>query len=267
MIVYKSLLRTAGLLSGLCLILLSAAIIGGVLLPGAEIAYVSYADINPDIYLIDVNRQMIHNLTHNPAYDIAPAWSPDGQWIAFASDRAGRRAIYVMDRFGGQVRRLTTGDNPYSDPRWSADGQRLVFTNLNRANSLYRINFDGSDEQLLTDPDNPNASIQIDLALDPGGLNHASSPDGQQVAFMTFRSDAWGIYLSPDNSHQDAHLLVEIGMFTEVPVWSPDSRRMAFIARRDSSTDLYIIDVDAPGSIPRRLTFNRAIDSSPAWRP
>jgi TolB protein len=58
------------------------------------------------------------NLTQNAAKDYAPAWSPDGRQIVFASDRDGRSGIYVMDADGGSVRRIT--EHPADDeyPAW-----------------------------------------------------------------------------------------------------------------------------------------------------
>src|SRR5664279_5259737 len=98
MLVTRIIVRAAGIVAALsALLILGARIAGATSLRGDEIAFVSYQDINPDIYLIDVNHGLTDDLTHNPAYDVSPVWSPDGAWIAFASDRDGRRDIYIMD--------------------------------------------------------------------------------------------------------------------------------------------------------------------------
>jgi len=69
---------------------------------------------------MDVEGGSLRNLSHNDADDSYPAWSPDGEWIAFASNRdgAGNMEIYIMDTNGENVRRLT--DNPDEDiyPAW-----------------------------------------------------------------------------------------------------------------------------------------------------
>jgi Tol biopolymer transport system component len=66
-------------------------------------------------------------LTSNSALDAAPSWSPDGQRIAFHSDRNGRFEIFIMNPQGGdQVRRTFPGDTE-SQPRWSPDGNQLTF--------------------------------------------------------------------------------------------------------------------------------------------
>ncbi len=253
--------------------LISSLLVGGAMLAGTsflrggEIAYASYYDFNPDIFLIDVDHGLTRNLTHNAAYDVSPAWSPDGRWIAFASDRSGRRSIYVMDALGGSVRRLTTDDGSYTQPRWSSDGKRLIFNAFRTLPGVfYSINFDGTDLQPLNVQRNPTGGIQLDIAYDPGSVNRARAPDGSRIAFLTYREQGWGIYLSADQSLRDAHLLASVGYFTEAPVWSPDSKRIAYIALREGSSDLYVIDADGSGA-PRRLTTNHSVDTSPAWKP
>src|ERR1051325_8347339 len=89
------------------LLVLAASAAGAYWLRGDEIAFVSYRAINPDIVLLDVDHDLARPVTHDGSYNVAPAWSPDGHWLAFASDRDGRRSIYVMDAVGGNQRRIT----------------------------------------------------------------------------------------------------------------------------------------------------------------
>ena len=60
-----------------------------------------------DIYAIDVDGSQEKRLTNSPGLDIFPAWSPDGERIAFTSGRDGNWEIYVMDSEGANQRRLT----------------------------------------------------------------------------------------------------------------------------------------------------------------
>src|SRR4051812_5825291 len=65
----------------------------------------------------------------NGFYDAFPVWSPDGQKIAFASNRDGPLNLYTMNQDGSGVVRLTTTAAPEQDrfPAWSADGSKIVF--------------------------------------------------------------------------------------------------------------------------------------------
>lgn len=67
-------------------------------------------------------------ITDDPGDDVLPAWSPDGQWIAFVSTRDGTPQMYLTPANGGAVHRLTPGAGASWRPAWWPDGQRLFFT-------------------------------------------------------------------------------------------------------------------------------------------
>ena len=91
-----------------------------------------------------------------------PAWSRDGQRLAFASTRDGESLLtdwelYVMDADGTSIRRLTNDKNPDGHPRWSPDGRHLVFHSIQDGAprtamdvELYVSDADGSNLRRLT---------------------------------------------------------------------------------------------------------------------
>ena len=82
------------------------------LISQAQIAFVSGRDWNMEIYVMDADGNNLRNLTNHLAWDESPSWSPDGQRIAFQSDREGGKnfEIYVIDADGNNLRNLT--NNP-----------------------------------------------------------------------------------------------------------------------------------------------------------
>jgi Tol biopolymer transport system component len=114
---------------------------------GRNIAFVSTASGNADIYVMSFMPQMTHNLadaaniTNDPGGDFRPDFSPDGARIAFTTDRdtpvsghpifAFTRQregdIYVVDRDGRNLQRLTATPDWDGSPEWSADGRTLYF--------------------------------------------------------------------------------------------------------------------------------------------
>ena len=84
-----------------------------------------------EIYVMDADGKNTRRLTNNRKSDWSPSWSPDGERIAFASDRKGddvNYEIYVMDADGKNQQRLTNNRGDDGAPSWSSDGKRIVFS-------------------------------------------------------------------------------------------------------------------------------------------
>lgn len=92
--------------------------------------------------------------------DIHPDWSPDGQWLAFASDRGGEFDVWVVRPDGSGLRRVTSGAGTKTWPAWSPDGRKILYTRSSEGRQgLWSVGADGSgaapfsDAEELRDPD------------------------------------------------------------------------------------------------------------------
>jgi len=169
-----------------------------------------------------------------------------------ANSDARMNLLAVMDLDGTKITDLHI--NGY-DPSVSPDGTKITFCSLrdDQYSQIYVANADGSGEKRIT-------RITSGDSCGP-----AWSHDGKKIAFYSFamphpsRNPAiWE--MDPDGSNQKR--LVEHGMS---PSWSPDDRQIAYASNRDGKFQIYAMNSD--GTNVRRLTNNKAEESSPAWAP
>jgi Tol biopolymer transport system component len=190
----------------------------------------------------------------------SPAWSPDGEKIAFEGG-GNDRDIYVVNGDGSGRTELTFSSAFDGDPAWSPDAQTIAFESTRAGNSdVFTIDVGGSREtQLTTTPG---------LDGDP-----AWSPDGSKIAFTSTRDGNKEIYVMNADGSGQTRLTNNGGVVKNVdtdqvdqdPTWSPDGRSIAFESTRDGNFEIYRMDAD--GTAQRRLTFHLGLDALPEWSP
>ncbi|NWF69872.1 MAG: PD40 domain-containing protein [Chloroflexi bacterium] len=290
------------LASALLLLALIAAAQGvGALRHGDVLAFTSDRDGDLDIYLYDLTLGLTIALTHNTLRDDNPAWSPDGQWLAFNRWASPDNSeIYVMDAFGRRVRRLTDNDTVDAWPSWSPDGTHLLFyatragqndvyvmsreggdahqvrqTNLN--DSLPRYSPDGTQIAFTSNADifvmSSDGSTLRRLTQTPWYDSQAEwSPDGQRILFVSERESLtvgrqnpgiFNIYLMDTSGTLLTQLSADLG-FNQQARWSPDGTRIVFVSMRGGESRLYLMGADG-GQVRALETGGSGL--SPAWMP
>lgn len=239
------------------LILLAVAV--GQQMDSRQLVYYAGREGNYEVYLADVGRNLVANLTRNPGEDTRPVWSPDGQQIAFYSQRDRRIDVHVMNADGSGLRRLAETGNTgkYLYPAWSPDGEWIAYaSSYQRDAGVYLIRPDGSGLHRLT-------TFRASLIV--------WSPDSRHLALMADCDNNCDLYVV-DRNGANLRRLTRNGVFDTYPSWSPDSRQLVFMSNRDQSLELYTLDLDCDenqlgGCAVQRLTFNRAFDGFPVWSP
>ena len=126
---------------------------------GREILFRSDWQGNSDIYVMpsgvgsgqgDPAGEQLRRLTSDPGSDGWPAYSPDGQWILFQSNRGGSNDIYVMDREGGRLTAVIADPADDVTPAWSPDGRQVLFASDRDGDyDIYRVPFTPPPTQSL----------------------------------------------------------------------------------------------------------------------
>lgn len=185
-------------------------------------------------------------------------WSPDGNRIAFVSNRNGNREIYVMGRDGSNQTRLTDDPEDDFDASWSRDGERLTFSRGGSAGGIFVMNADGSNRIRLT------AKGEIQSSL---------SPDGKQMVYCTRSQQQIGGWY-PDKvfvSNADgsnARMLTSDAASAVEPSWSPDGNRITFVrVAEEVSKKSSIFLINAKGTDLQKITFVSVKDHYPVWSP
>ncbi len=192
--------------------------------------------------------------------DTHPAWSPDGQSIAFISNRDGVREgrpinfeVYRAAPDGSKQQRLTTNQDFEADVAWSPDGVTLLFKS-------YR---DGNDEVYVADAAGTTQRNLTNAPASDGGPGW--SPDGRTIVFHSDREGGeTRLYLMNTDGSNVRGFRDDPGP-GHSPQWSPDGSLIAFVSSRDGNAEIYVMEAD--GANPRRLTDDARENGYPRWRP
>ncbi|AYL94724.1 alpha/beta hydrolase family protein [Mucilaginibacter celer] len=187
-------------------------------------------------------------LTHGDEAASSPRWSPDGKYLSFLSSRDSKTGaqIWLIDRRGGEGAKLTNIKGNLSDYAWSPDGKRIVL--------------------VIGDPENK-------------GKEEPKTPKPIVIDRYHFKQDIEG-YLQHLHDHlylfdvatKKLDTLTRGDKDERSPVWSPDSKTIAFVSNRcidpdkNQNTDIFTIDARAGASM-LQLTTWKGRDATPQWSP
>ena len=253
---------------------------------------------------INTFSQQLNQITNNPAFDMRPVWTPDGNHLGFVSNRNSPQgsgwygfSIWKIPADGGTAEKIEINKQSIHQFTWSPDGNSIVFYDGQYEPfwDIYIVPSDGGESVNLSNNQSANMApkfspdgTQIIFARDING-NHdiysmlidgtslsqntsddaddnfpCYSPDGQKIAFASNRSGNFEIWI----------MNLELGTLTQLttglgnkytPIWSPDGNYLAYIDDISGTFDIYIILESGGDAI--QFTTHSSDDMYPSWSP
>jgi Tol biopolymer transport system component len=241
-----------------------------------RIAFASDSAGDLDIWTINPDGSGAFNVTDAafaPAFNLEPAWSPDGTKISFRSGRANAAEIYVVNADGTGLTQLTSNSFKDYAPTWSPDGTRIAFaSNRNDPNFATCVGiFDGCIINIFVMPATGGSPVQVTFAQASDQFPQFS-PDEKFIAYSSDVSGASAIY-KVDLETLVVSKLTPDSLRAGEPNWSPDGTRIAFsnnfypcaTGRSDCRSDVFVMDAD--GTSITQLTQGFRNNGTPSWSP
>jgi hypothetical protein len=221
---------------------------------GSEIAFVGTYDGVAELWAIQPDGGGLRKIIGQPDVTIpsGPAWSPDGQYIVFSArtDEPTGSEIYLVHADGTGLTRLTYSQGFDYEPKWSPDGRQIAFTTARTGiNSLGLMNFDGSDQEVLTQS-----------AFYPTWL-----PDGSAILYQGYDA-GFDLYTYRLDNGTITKLTDTPTLEEGYPAVAPDGSVAIFESLRGDSTLFDLWQIDLSSGELKQLTFSTD-DTGAAWRP
>ena len=216
-----------------------------------RIAYVTKAGSRYQLWVADADGENPQSALSSAEPIISPAWSPDGNQLAYVSFESRKPVVYAHNISSGKRRLVANFKGSNSAPAWSPDGNSLAVT-LSRdgGSQLFILSAAGGEPRRL---------------MQSGGIDTEPvfSPDGKSIYFVSDRGGSPQIYKA-SISGAGAERVTFNGNYNISPAISPDGRWMAYISRVSGAFKLQVMEL-ATGNV-RSITDTTA-DESPSFAP
>ncbi len=232
------------------------------------------------IWRVDPQTGTAVELTNSAGYAGSVDWSPDGKWIIYTADHAGKRVqLEILHVASGESHALTDDGHVYLDPVFSPDGKQLAYVST-RPNGYFKIYIreirDGrwAGEEILVTPDRQYPRDRLYFGPWDMHTQPVWTPDGKELIFVTNRDvplgsgDIWRAPAKANGIQEGRMIWREQTLYRTRPHISPDGKRILYSATSggaDQFNNLYALPIE--GGAPYKLTFGSYDHFHPRWSP
>jgi Tol biopolymer transport system component len=208
-------------------------------------------DMLGDLYTLPIEGGEARLIAGGLPFDSQPVYSPDGQWIAFTSDRDGAENLWVAKSDGSEPKQLSRDkQSEFASPSWTPDGQYVVVSRAEPGlgtNEIWMYNVLGGKGVQVTKTRTSPTTPRDQLLNDLGAI---ASPDGKYFYFARRKRNfgynvnfpLWQI-IRRDRITGDEDTITDEGGSAIRPVLSPDGKKLVYGTRFDTETGLRIRDL------------------------
>ncbi|QWE18931.1 Tol-Pal system beta propeller repeat protein TolB [Polynucleobacter corsicus] len=221
---------------------------------GKKVAYVSFEDRKPVIYVHELATGRRIALSNQKGNNSAPAWSPDGKKLAISLSKDGNTQIYSINADGTGLQRLTRGYTIDTEPQYSADGRFIYFTSDRGGNpQIYRMSSEGEQAE-----GTKRTTYKQGFVTSP-----RISPDGKYLAYIANIGGAFRLHIL-NLATGDAQALTD-GTSDESPSFAANGRYVLYSTKVGGKRVLAAVSVD--GNSKQILSIPGSDVRQPSWGP
>lgn len=219
---------------------------------GNYLCYSSYHAGNQNLYITDLRQNKVTRaISRRKGMNMAPAWSPDGKTMAVTLSKDGSPDLYLIDRLGHILERLTSRSGINVSPSWSPDGSSLAFvSDRSGTPQIYIMDVKSKRARRLTFTGSENTEP-------------CWSPNGDSIVFTSMAEGRYQLFtVNPNEMSSPRQIIASWGNF-EAPTWSPDGKQIVFSRERNGKHELCAVLKNGKGM--RVLFRMKGNQSYPRW--